>query len=52
MTDYVFKAGRKDLAPLLLLHSTGGDEHQLVEIAEMIETVLSNVDNEEVIFSD
>ena len=36
MTDYVFKAGRKDLAPLLLLHSTGGDEHQLVEIAEMI----------------
>lgn len=36
MTNYFFKAGRKDLAPLLLLHSTGGDEHQLLEIAEMI----------------
>lgn len=36
MTNYVFKAGRKNLAPLLLLHSTGGDEHQLLEIAEMI----------------
>ena len=35
MTDYVFKAGRKDLAPLLLLHSTGGDEHHQVDQIDM-----------------
>ena len=36
MTNYVFKAGNKDLASLLLLHSTGGDEHQLLAIADQI----------------
>ncbi|MCJ1977493.1 alpha/beta hydrolase [Lactococcus paracarnosus] len=36
MTNYVFKAGNKDLAPLLLLHSTGGDEQQLLAIADQI----------------
>lgn len=36
MTDYIFKAGNPLLAPILLLHSTGGDEHQLLPIAERI----------------
>ena len=36
MTNYVFKAGNNNLAPLLLLHSTGGDEHQLLAIADQI----------------
>lgn len=36
MTEYIFKEGNRDLAPLLLLHSTGGDEAQLLPIAEMI----------------
>ena len=36
MTEYIFKAGNPDLPPILLLHSTGGDEHQLLPIAEMI----------------
>lgn len=36
MPNYIFKAGREDLAPLLLLHSTGGDEHQLLAIADII----------------
>lgn len=34
MTDYIFKEGNPELAPVLLLHSTGGDEAQLLPIAE------------------
>lgn len=34
MTNYIFKAGDESLAPVLVLHSTGGDEHQLVPLAE------------------
>ncbi|EKF50824.1 alpha/beta hydrolase [Lactococcus garvieae] len=34
MTNYIFKAGDESLAPVLVLHSTGGDEHQLVTLAE------------------
>ncbi|HGI5452517.1 TPA: alpha/beta hydrolase, partial [Streptococcus pyogenes] len=26
MTNYIFKPGDKSLAPVLVLHSTGGDE--------------------------
>ncbi|WP_299741147.1 alpha/beta hydrolase [uncultured Rossellomorea sp.] len=47
---HLFKQGNKDLPILLLLHGTGGDERDLLPLAEMIEpdaTVLSvkgNVD--------
>ncbi len=36
MTDYLFKPGDNKLAPLLLLHSTGGDEQQLLPLAELV----------------
>lgn len=36
MTNFIYKAGNPELAPVLLLHSTGGDENQLVPVAEMI----------------
>lgn len=36
MTTYIYKAGNPKLAPILLLHSTGGDEQQLLPIAEML----------------
>ncbi len=36
MTHYIFKEGKANLAPVLLLHGTGGDEHQLVTLAELI----------------
>lgn len=34
MTNYILKEGDSSLAPILVLHSTGGDEHQLVPLAE------------------
>ncbi|WP_276420304.1 alpha/beta hydrolase [Lactococcus garvieae] len=34
MTNYIFKPGDKSLAPVLVLHSTGGDEQQLLPLAE------------------
>lgn len=34
MTNYIFKPGDKDLTPVLVLHSTGGDEKQLIPLAE------------------
>ena len=34
MTNYIFKPGYKSLAPVLVLHSTGGDEQQLRPLAE------------------
>jgi phospholipase/carboxylesterase len=36
VTDYIYKAGNPALTPLLLLHSTGGDEAQLLPIAQEI----------------
>ncbi|HAP15293.1 MULTISPECIES: alpha/beta hydrolase [Lactococcus] len=34
MTNYILKEGDNSLAPILVLHSTGGDEHQLVPLVE------------------
>ncbi len=34
MTNYIFKPGDKNRAPVLVLHSTGGDEQQLLPLAE------------------
>lgn len=34
MTNYIFKPGDKNLTPVLVLHSTGGDEKQLIPLAE------------------
>lgn len=34
MTNYIFKPGDESLAPVLVLHSTGGDEEQLIPLAE------------------
>lgn len=34
--QHIYKAGDPSLAPILLLHSTGGDEHQLLPIAEIV----------------
>lgn len=34
MTNYIFKPGDKNLIPVLVLHSTGGDEKQLIPLAE------------------
>ncbi len=36
MTHYIYKAGKAGLAPILLLHSTGGDEEQLLPLAQQI----------------
>lgn len=33
MTNYILKAGDQSLAPILVLHSTGGDEQQLLPLA-------------------
>jgi phospholipase/carboxylesterase len=33
---FVFRKGAADKAPLLLLHGTGGNEHDLVDIADMV----------------
>ncbi|RBP06644.1 alpha/beta hydrolase [Rossellomorea aquimaris] len=47
---HIFKQGSKDLPTLLLLHGTGGDERDLLPLAEMIEpnasvlSVKGNVD--------
>ncbi|MGM0851345.1 MAG: alpha/beta hydrolase [Bacillota bacterium] len=47
---HIFKQGQKDLPTLLLLHGTGGDERDLLPLAEMIEpnasvlSVKGNVD--------
>jgi phospholipase/carboxylesterase len=47
---HLFKQGNKDLPTLLLLHGTGGDERDLLPLAEMIEpdasvlSVKGNVD--------
>jgi len=34
MTNYIFKPGDKNLTPVLVFHSTGGDEKQLIPLAE------------------
>ncbi len=34
--QYVFKPGRPDKQPLLLLHGTGGNEHDLIDLAETV----------------
>ncbi|WRP08612.1 alpha/beta hydrolase [Rossellomorea aquimaris] len=47
---HIFKQGKKDLPTFLLLHGTGGDERDLLPLAEMIEpdasvlSVKGNVD--------
>jgi len=38
---HIFKQGSKDLPTLLLLHGTGGDERDLLPLAEMIEPYAS-----------
>lgn len=33
---HLFRAGNQDLAPILLLHGTGGDETELIGLAELV----------------
>ncbi|MDR2976806.1 MAG: dienelactone hydrolase family protein [Streptococcaceae bacterium] len=36
MTQYLYRSGDPELAPVLLLHSTGGDETELLQLAELL----------------
>ncbi|HEY0222419.1 MAG TPA: alpha/beta hydrolase [Lactovum miscens] len=36
MMHYLFRSGNPELAPVLLLHSTGGNETELIQLADMI----------------